>query len=282
MIPVSLLILSWQSHKTLLATLESYRQNGLLDICDDKLIFFQQISSKDIRIARRFGLQYYGAGHNIGIGAAYRYLAERARHPYILYLQNDFKLIHNVQHDPSELEQGIDLLAHHNIDVVLYRSRQHPGEPNWATDNVQGNEERWQSHLFNALYWLDAPEQVYPDKIQRCPANPRFLQSTARFMNYTDNPSLYRREWLLNTLGDYFVANDPHEITWPEHVIQPWWQQQDFRIAQAEGLFEHIRLDRGNWRSRLLQLPIPLLKKLGLYQRLKQSRWAQKLKNSAG
>lgn len=282
MIPISLLILSWQSHKTLLNTLTSYKEQGLLDITDDKLIFFQQISDKDIRIARQFGLDYYGAGHNIGIGAAYRYLAERARHPYILYLQNDFKLIHNVQQDPSELQQGIDLLANHGIDVVLYRSRRQPGEPNWAADNVPGNEERWQSHLFNALYWMDHPEQAYPDKIQRCPTNPRFLQSTARSMNYTDNPSLYRRDWLLDTLADHFTANDPHDITWPEHVIQPWWEQQDFKIAQAEGLFEHIRLDRGNWRKQLLGLPIPLLKKLGLYERLKQNQLAQKIKKSAG
>ncbi|MES3006314.1 MAG: hypothetical protein V4751_00925 [Pseudomonadota bacterium] len=280
MIPVSLLILSWQSHKTLLRTLASYQENGLLDITSDKLIFFQQISSKDIRIAKQFGLDYYGVGHNIGIGAAYRFLAERAKHPYILYLQNDFRLIHNVKQDASELEDGVELLTNHDIDAVLYRSRRHAGEPNWAADNVPGNEERWQSHLFNALYWMEHPEQAYPDKIQRCASNPRFLQTTARYMNYTDNPTLYRRDWLLKTLGDYFVANDPHDITWPERVIQPWWETQDFRIAQAEGLFEHIRLDRGDWRRQLLTMPIPLLKRLGLYERLKQSQLAQKIKRS--
>lgn len=279
MMPVSLLILSWQSHKTLLATLESYRQNGLLELCDDKLIYFQQISSKDIRIAKQYGLQYYGSGHNIGIGAAYRWLAERARHPYILYLQNDFRLIHDLRRDNTELEHGIELLAHHNIDVVLYRSRRHPGEPNWAADNVPGNEERWQSHLFNALYWMEHPEQVYPDKIQRCAANPRFLQTTARYMNYTDNPSLYRRDWLLATLADRFTANDPHQITWPERVIQPWWETQDFRIAQAEGLFEHIRLDRGDWKRRLLMLPVPLLKAIGLYQAARSLPAIKKLKD---
>lgn len=278
MIPVSLLILSWQSHKTLLATLESYKKHGLLDSCDDKLIFFQQISSKDIRIAKRYGLQYYGAGENIGIGAAYRYLAERARHPYILYLQNDFRLIHNVKTDASELTDGIELLEKHDIDVVLYRSRQHPGEPNWAADNVPGNEQRWQSHLFNALYWMDHPEQVYPDKIQRNAAKPHFLQTTARYMNYTDNPALYRRDWLLETLGDRFIANDPHDITWPERVIQPWWETQDFRIAQADGLFEHIRLDRGNWRRKLIMLPVPILKATGLYDRLRSIPLVQSLK----
>lgn len=269
MIPVSLLILSWQSHRTLLNTLGSYREQGLLDLTNDKLIFFQQISSKDIRIARQFGLDHYGASRNIGIGAAYRFLAERAHHPYILYLQNDFKLIHNLHDDASELEQGIELLANHGIDVVLYRSRQRPGEPNWAADNVRGNEERWQSHLFNALYWMDHPERSYPDEIQRCAANPKFLQSTSRHMNYTDNPALYRRDWLLETLGEHFVANDPHEITWPERVIQPWWEQQDFRIAQAEGLFEHVRVDRGDWLWRLARLPLPILRRIGLYEQIR-------------
>ncbi len=281
MIPVSLLILSWQSHKTLLQTLQSYKDNGLLDITDDKIIFFQQISKKDIRIARKFGLNYYGSGHNIGIGAAYRLLAERAKHPYILYLQNDFCLIHNVSQDGSELVDGIDLLENHSFDVVLYRSRRKPGEPNWAADNVPGNEERWQSHLFNTLYWMEHPEQSYPDKIQRCPVNPRFLQTTARYMNYTDNPSLYRRQWLLDTLGERFTSNDPHEITWPERVIQPWWETQDFRIAQAEGLFEHIRLDRGDWKRQLLMLPVPMLKATGLYQKVRSLHFVQALKDKA-
>jgi len=278
MIPISLLILSWQSHKTLIATLESYRENGLLDITDDKLIFFQQMSSKDIRIAKRYGLQYYGAGHNIGIGAAYRFLAERARHPYILYLQNDFRLIHDVSNNATELTDGIELLSKHDVDVVLYRSRSRPGEPNWATDNVKGNEQRWQSHLFNALYWLDHPDQVYPDKIHRNAAKPHFLQTTARYMNYTDNPALYRRDWLLATLGDYFTINDPHDITWPERVIQPWWETQDFRIAQAEGLFEHIRLDRGGLLRRVITWPVPLLKATGLYDRVRTLPAIQSLK----
>ncbi|MEC8858918.1 MAG: hypothetical protein VYE29_02835 [Pseudomonadota bacterium] len=278
MIPLSLLILSWQSHQTLKATLESYRRNGLLDITDDKLIYFQQISKKDIKIAEQYGLQYYGSGKNIGIGAAYRFLAERARHPYILYLQNDFQLIQDVKNDPSELTDGIQLLSQHEIDVVLYRSRSRPGEPNWATDNVRGNEERWQSHLFNSLYWMEKPEQAYPDKILRNASKPNFLQTTARHMNYTDNPALYRRDWLLETLGDYFTANDPHDITWPERVIQPWWEMQDFRIAQAEGLFEHIRLDRGGWQRRLIMWPVPLLKATGLYDRVRTMPLVQSLK----
>lgn len=282
MIPVTLLILSWKSHRTLLKTLNSYRRNGLLDITDDKLIFFQQISSADIRIAKRFGLNYFGSGQNIGIGAAYRFLAERARHPHILYLQNDFCLIHDLRQDSSELQAGICLLQSNTADVVLFRSRRNPGEPNWASDNVPGNEERWQSHLFNSLYWMENPEEAYPDKIWRCKTDSRFLQTTARHMNYTDNPSLYRRDWLLETLGEKFTANDPQQITWPEHVIQPWWESQDFRIAQAEGLFEHIRLDRGDWRRRLLHFPVPLLKRLGLYERLKHTKFAQKLKKQTG
>ena len=278
MIPVSLLILSWQSHKTLLATLESYQRNGLLDVTDDKLIFFQNISAKDIRIAKKFGLHYYGAGHNIGIGAAYRFLAERARHPHILYLQNDFRLIHDLRQGSTELQEGIDLLSNRSIDVVLYRSRTRPGKPNWAADNVPGNEERWQSHLFNALYWMEHPELAYPDKIQRCTGNSCFLQTTSRYMNYTDNPAMYRREWLLDTLADRFTTNDPQQITWPERVIQPWWQTQDFKIAQAEGLFEHIRLDRGDWKRKLMKLPLPLLKATGLYQTVRSLRIVKTLK----
>ena len=79
-------------------------------------------------------------------------------------------------------------------------------------------------------------------------------------------------------MGYKFVQNDPHEITWPEQVIQPWWEKQEFNIMQSGGLFEHIRLDRGGMLRRILMWPLPLLKRLGLYEHLRKTRLASMLK----
>lgn len=262
---LSICILSWLSHRTLRSTLDSYEKNGLLRFADEKLIFFQEMSHTDIRIAERYGLDYFGSEQNLGIGEGFQRLAEKATGDLVLYLQNDFVLVENLDQDSSELTAAMQMLQDKEIDVALFRHRQHPGVPNWAEDNVKGNEARWQSHLFNSIYWMESPELAYPEKIHRSNIDPRFLVTSSRYMNYTDNPSLYRRDWLLDNLGDKFTANSPHSITWPEVVIQPWWEKQDFRIAQATGLFTHVRHDRHTFSRRIVRKLANALKRLGLY-----------------
>jgi hypothetical protein len=44
---LTLCVLSWKSHKTLNNTLSSYKKNGLLELSNQRLIFFQEINEED-------------------------------------------------------------------------------------------------------------------------------------------------------------------------------------------------------------------------------------------
>jgi hypothetical protein len=52
--------LSWKRHNILRQTLNSHLQNGLFDLIkkENKIIFFQEISDTDIKIANEFNCNY--------------------------------------------------------------------------------------------------------------------------------------------------------------------------------------------------------------------------------
>ena len=50
---LSIGILAWKNIKTLGKTLDTFLDNGLLDIVEDITIFFQEISKEDIALAKK-------------------------------------------------------------------------------------------------------------------------------------------------------------------------------------------------------------------------------------
>jgi hypothetical protein len=61
--------LSWKRHNILEQTLNSHKINGLFNLIksNNKIIFFQELSQKDIDIANNFNCKYFGDINNIGI-----------------------------------------------------------------------------------------------------------------------------------------------------------------------------------------------------------------------
>ena len=92
-LPLSIGILSWKSGQTLVDTLHTYYQNGLLDITDDIKLFFQECSDEDRQIAEHFGVNYIASHNNIGIVKAFIELAKSAKYENFLILEHDWKLI---------------------------------------------------------------------------------------------------------------------------------------------------------------------------------------------
>ncbi len=274
---LSLCLLSWGSRKTLLNTLMSYEKNGLFLKAQEKIIFFQEISEADVRIAKKYDLQFWSSKQNIGIGAAYKLMAEKATGDALIFLQNDFVLAEDLRKDDSQLEAAKKLIGENEVDVVLLRHRKFPGKPHWAADHVKGREGAVPTHLFNALYWMENPDRAFPGIVTKNTDKPVFYMTTSQYSEFTDNPCLYRRRWFLEVLGEMHVKNHP-DITWPEQVIQPWWQKQTFRIAHGEGLFTHIRLDRP-WRSHLGQSSYAF-RRTGFYRFLNAFGWFRQLEAS--
>lgn len=236
-LPVSICILSWKSTKTLRQTLVSYRKNGLLKISDDITILFQEAEEKDRLLASEFGIQSIALPENIGIGKGIEMLANHALYDLILFLEHDWKLVENQKTAWQQIFAGIKLIQKDQFDVIRYRSRRKPGFPLVSIRN-KGKEleyyDDWHQctapHLLESLHWLD-PAKEFPDKIQK---KGDFFITSSRWANWTNNPFLVQKDFLLSTILPF--AGDATSF---EKNIAPWWVQQHFKIAQGEGLFMH-------------------------------------------
>ena len=240
-LPVSIGILSWNNIKTLQNTLKSYKKNGLLDLSDDIVILFQEVTDADKAIAKKFKVKYIGLKENVGIGNGIRLLAENAAFEDILFLENDWELIEKKPFTFSRLWSGLEKIGN-GYDVVRFRSRRNPGHPLFSITH-KGNElgyyDDWHEctspHLLESLHWLD-PAVKFPDKIQK--DGDEFV-TTARWANWTNNPFLINKNFLLETILPF--AGESVSF---ERNIASWWVKQDFKIAHGEGLFTHNDLKK--------------------------------------
>lgn len=228
---MSIAMLSWGYHETLIRTLDSYREFGLDELFEEKVIFFQEYSKRDKEIAKEYGYDSFGSPENIGIAEAYKLLAAAISGDYFLFLENDWKLLE----DPaSAILDGFGLLQLGMADIVRYRHRWFPGNPLW-TRQFEGHEYDKASHLLDAIHWSDMEHfpEVYPLRIN----DNLWYQTTAKNANWTNNPHMahidFIRDNIVPRLGDRDIEKD----------IQSWWHTQDFKVAQGQGLFTH---ERGN------------------------------------
>jgi len=240
-LPISICILSWNNRISLRNSLKSYKKNGLLDLTDDVTILFQEVSKKDIDLANRYGVKYIGVQNNIGIGKGICKLFENARYQNVLFLENDWELIEPISLVQKELSEALNLIDK-GFNVVRFRHRKKPGYPLYSL-RYRGQEliyfDDWHQvtspHLLESIHWLD-PAESFPEKIQK---DGDFFITTSRWANWTNNPFLLNKEFYLKTLTP-FAGEGVHF----ERNIAPWWVQQNFKIAQGEGLFTHNDLKK--------------------------------------
>lgn len=238
-LPISIGILAWNSGQTLVDTLTTYYENGLLEIVNDVTILFQEFNQTDFEITKHFGLNCIGLNTNIGIGAGFIELTRFAKTENILILEHDWKLIENEKVTYARLESGLDLL-NIGFDCIRYRHRKEPGHPHFSFRHI-GNELEYYDneigckspHLLDSIHWLD-PDINFPDKIQK--VNEYFI-TTSRWGNWTNNPCLYKRNFYLDIVSKF--AGDGIAL---EGNISKWWANQNYKVAHGEGLFKHIDL----------------------------------------
>ena len=240
-LPVSIGILSWNNVNTLRNTLKSYKKNGLLDLSEDIVILFQEITEADKAIAEEFKVKYIGLSDNVGIGNGIKLLAENAAYDQILFLENDWELVEKKEITFDRLKSGL-LKIQTGFDVVRFRSRKNPGHPLFSIAH-KGKEldyyDDWHQctspHLLESLHWLD-PAEKFPDKIQK--EGDEFV-TTSRWANWTNNPFLINKHFLLDTILPFAGESVSFEKN-----IASWWVKQNFKIAQGEGLFTHNDLKK--------------------------------------
>lgn len=237
-LPLSIGILSWHSGQTLVDTLHSYYVSGLLELVNDVNILFQDVTDEDKQVADHFSIPYIGLNDNIGIGKGFITLAERAQTDNILLLEHDWVMIESQETGFNRLTSGLELL-NNGFHKVRYRHRKHPGFPLFTEGVYKNNElnhydpgmDLVSPHLLDSIHWLENPEALFPDKIQK---QDEYFVTTSRWGNWTNNPCIFKKQFYLDTVS--LFAGGGIDL---EGKIGRWWAQQNYKVAHGEGLFMH-------------------------------------------
>lgn len=235
---LTLAVISWRQPRTLKNSLESYQRQGLLELADDKLIFLNECTAEDRRIAQKFGFTILDSKRNIGIAKAFQSLVKQATGRYFLFLENDFMLVEDRETCEQELI-GAEEALESGISCVRLRHQHHYGDPNyWLLKAWSGRTSTDQPNL-NATYLYNEPDEQYSEIKRTHHAGRTFFVSDSRIANFTNNPCIYHTSFL----REHFLHQSFSEFDNLETNIEPWWCQAGFRVAQGRGLFKHHPLE---------------------------------------
>ena len=275
-------VLSWKAHQTLEKSLQSYRDNGFLDMFDSKLIYFSDMVDADEAIAKKYGWDYAG-GPNKGIAYGMKMMAEYLDTDYILLLQNDNPIVEDAEFAKKHIKEAVNLIETGKADMARMRHRWRVGEgfadvekylryynarspsPQFIpTEHDLDSHPHTAWHRFinhilrpsnaqrfrgRSVFIEDHPETLYPDHIQR---EGDFLIIDSSVIDFTDQCLLISRQMWLDILIPYVESHPsgrlPNGFQAPEICINgKWWREQHFKILQGQGVFTHDRKD-GSFR----------------------------------
>lgn len=247
-LPIGLGILSWKSHKSIKNTLSSLRNNGLLDICAQTSVFFQETRKRDLKLAKRYDLEVMQSSENVGIGKAFLELAESIEEPYVILLEHDWELVVNRASTYAHLKDAIHLLED-GYDCVRLRHRHNYGEPHYSIGKYREREldyyddwiQLYHPHLIDTVHWIDRPDLKWPDKIQKLG---EFFVCDSRYANWTNNPCLMERQFFIDSIREF--VGDGIDL---EKNISYWWARQNYKVAQGQGLFKHNDKDKHGFNA---------------------------------
>lgn len=273
-VTVGMGMLSWRSPATLARTLRSYAREAMMDVFDEALIFFQQISDADRAAAKRFGVACTGSVANLGIYGGVKALLESLSADYVLLLENDCPLIEPRAEVERQVRHAVADLAAGRAEVYRMRHREQPGEKTVRLAKyrryylpARGKEDGAVSLLervavraraalrpFKARQLIGAAAYVEPEPERRHPGV--FKQAgdgayivSSRHLNWTNQSILVGRRWMLDTVLPYVAAHPSSRTVNGVADIEKelncaWWRRQEFRIGISRGLFTHRRVDR--------------------------------------
>lgn len=263
-------ILSWRAPMTVSNTLAQY--GDFMSRLAEFKIFFQECSDADRAVAEYYGIPCVARETNIGIQGGIRWVVENLASEFVIFLENDFNLLVTPEIAIEELKKAKRWIESEEVDMVRLRSLFTPGEP-------CGDPEKY-SKIFRpteidprfinparlkkgnpfirffrpfkcrriaarGAYVERYPEKVFPKIFTR---NDMGLITDSRYLNWTNNPVLIRRELFLK-IADYADAHPSHRTVggfqdFEKPLNCRWWRKQKLRIGLIDGIFTHNRLDR--------------------------------------
>lgn len=156
--------LSWKKHNVLKKTLDTHLQNGLFNIIQNKLIFFQELTDIDKQIAIDYSCNYIGNTENVGILNAFIKLVENCNTKYFIFCENDFLLLDKEYNINKTLEDVKFILDENEYAQVKLSNIKNPGFLYITPTNIN----EWLSsqhtdfkYKVESFSWVPEPEKYY-------------------------------------------------------------------------------------------------------------------------
>jgi len=244
--PICVGILAFEGVETLGQRLTSYRE--LFASVEQRIILFQQLNSETrkawaMSVVNQFPqLRSIHEEYNIGQRAGFLRLVKSCEQPYVLILEEDFRVAHRAEVS-KQLKLAIELLSE-SVDAVRLRSRLDPGEPNhahltWLRNGGRLGSGLEQTHLIEHVVW-DSSAESRIRQLRVCRKEPKTWCTSSKYACYTNNPVLYRTDFFDALIS---VVPDDKDVHF-ENFLTEFWASQNYTVAYSDGIFTHDRLDR--------------------------------------
>ena len=270
-LPISVGILSFKAYKTIENTLQQYNDMNFFSIFQEAKVFFQTFCEKDKEIAEKFNIDYEKREDNIGIQGGIEWIVKTLKSDYILFLENDFHLLYDLNKTFTILEKSLKLIQSGKIDMMRLRSRFQAGEPFGDVEKYTRIFKPQQIHpnfkdfhkikktipFLKYLRPLKAKKisaralyiEQYPENIcHQIKREDDYFIVDSSVLNWTNNPTLVSRELFLKLI-DYANKHPSSRTVYGFQDLEKplncrWWRKQHFKIGVCDGIFTHRRLDR--------------------------------------
>jgi len=274
---ISLVALSYQSPRTLLASMRSWERSGLLDMVSERLAFLSDPFPQDLAIAAEHGFRIVepdeipgvllSKPNTLTIGAAFYYALKEASSEYVLFLENDFRMDESLPRErlAQELVAAAGLLSR-GAEIVRLLSRKHQGCGTFKScdhggiDLESGNMLERRRNWFAFYCPADTKKHTGLSRfMSQCLSQPEFRCFTSWDSNWSLNAVLVKRSSMLEkkyptggqpshkTIADVgleqYQANDGFESTMSWGV--KWMRWRVPVCISYDGLFLHEEVETG-------------------------------------
>jgi hypothetical protein len=271
LLPITVCVLVHRGAKSLEVAAASWMANGLLGMVAERVIFVQELdyeyaaddtfatatprvaadeqNPKFQRLRRVFdprtNVTVIPSPNQVHITGGMAALVENAESEFVLFLEEDWKLLESPDVVRRQLEEGVQLIQSKTIDVLRMRHRANPGHPMCAL-RWSGKEVRMQQHsnhsVLDSLHWLDDPSEFFDHgTVDRVGS---VFRTTSPFAGWTNNPTLFSRDWFMCNLAPIAAVDGTGRLEVAVNEMPQAWDDRHFLVGQGQGLFQHNDLDQ--------------------------------------
>jgi hypothetical protein len=270
---VSVGMLSYRAPLTISRALQAHSKSGVIDCAGEFFVYFNAITGEDAEIADQAGVRHEGSSENRGIYGGFRAIAEIAKNPYVLILENDIVPAPGASVKEC-LESCVADMVEHDIKVFSLKSRLKPGQgapgakymktfgvtapilPGLVSRKSRafaklrmflehGSIDKFRS---GAILCEREPEKAQPGAVRKLPSGNYLTDS--RYRTWGNQAVLVERRFFLDVVCRRVDEHpDPRLVNGHQDIERAlnrrWWRQQRYPMGHAaEGVFMHSRLDR--------------------------------------